>query len=184
MMRWVVVASMVVAAGGCSKDPEPKTAKSEPKAPETKPDEAKHSESPPTPEGSLPRIRIGKVEGVRMPEDSTVENTPSGRPPEGRWTPSNKEIEAFEASFGPYLANELEKHKNRDWVYTQEQFKRQYSGVIIDGVELIHVELFCDATAGWDKGSVTVFDGGVCFSRALWDPAKKQVTWFDSNGEA
>lgn len=95
----------------------------------------------------------------------------------GTWTPSPRDVADVERALGPALAA----HKELGPSGPTSRWKRQYTGVDVQGKRSIQIELACDVK-GWPvDGIPSVHGGGTCFGVAIYDLATASITQLTAN---
>lgn len=101
---------------------------------------------------------------------------------DGFWYPTRRHIVALEAALPAYLASQSSPLADR---VADEEYLRQYAGVIQDGKPVILVNAFCDAEGtGWIEAPYIVLDGGTCYFSVRYDVAAGTLFDLRINGEA
>jgi hypothetical protein len=110
-----------------------------------------------------------------------------GVPPPGQaeWTPSEADIDAFEAAL-PMALLERPEAKEVNFTKLLSGWRRQYVGIMRGGQRFIYGNFFPAGMAHdfekWGSEPAMVCDGGPSFFGAEFDVAAHRVTQLDFNG--
>jgi hypothetical protein len=122
---------------------------------------------------------------TRLP--STIVILPTA-PSTGGWAPDEAMVIEAEQALPRYLRTAAADPANASRKDAEEilaryaAYRRQYSGLTIDGRRILVVNAFCAWTGDWRRHPVLVLDGGNCFFQAWFDPAKRTFTLLSVNG--
>lgn len=95
----------------------------------------------------------------------------------GTWTPSPRDVADVERALGPALAA----HAELGPAGPTSRWKRQYTGVEIEGKRAIQIQLACKVD-GWPVDGVpSVRGGGTCYGVARYDVATASITQLAAN---
>ncbi len=98
------------------------------------------------------------------------------------WRPTRRDIFALETALPDFLTAQSPTLATR---VRDEEYLRQYAGVIQDGAPIIVVNAFCDADgATWFNSPTIVEDGGDCYFSLRWDVSTGTFLDLRINGEA
>jgi len=104
---------------------------------------------------------------------------------EGAWTPSADDIRGLETALIQRLVPELERDALVYGVRTAaNNYYRRYAGVTVNGVRLIAIcgeqrYIYERSGVDWPEGYVPLSDGGSGTFGALYNPATRQITYFE-----
>jgi hypothetical protein len=106
----------------------------------------------------------------------------------GGWTPDPAMVLETEKALPAYIraaaaGSDAQLSKDAGEILSRyATYKRQYSGLTIDGRLVLVVNAFCAWTGDWRRHPVLVLDGGACFFQAWFDPKTRKFTLLSVNG--
>jgi hypothetical protein len=108
-------------------------------------------------------------------------------PSAGGWAPDEAMVLEAEKALPAYLraANGgpgSSRKEAQEILSRYTAYRRQYSGLTIDGRRVLVVNAFCAWTGDWRRHPVMVLDGGSCFFQAWFDPKTRKFTLLSVNG--